>query len=108
MAAPAALAFAVAAALISATAASDADAQSFTVDLSSRGQAFQGVGALSGGGGVTRMLIDYPVDAQADILDMLFGPSGAALQIIKIEIGGDTQSTEGASMSGGSAFHPHA
>ena len=61
---------------------------------------FDGIGALSGGGGVTRLLIDYPAQLQSDILDWLFKPGvGAALQIIKVEIGGDSQSTEGTEQS---------
>ena len=72
------------------------NAQSFDLDVSQRGVEFTGIGALSGGGGVTRLLLDYPSDIQQDILDLLFTPnSGAALQHIKIEMGGDTQSTEG-------------
>jgi hypothetical protein len=55
-----------------------------------------GVGALSGGGGVTRLLIDYPQSIQNDIWDALFKPmAGASPHIIKVEIGGDSQSTEG-------------
>jgi hypothetical protein len=65
---------------------------------------FEGIGALSGGGGVTRLLLDYDPAIQQDILDILFKPNaGASLQIIKVEIGGDTQSTEGTEES-----HMHA
>ena len=57
------------------------------------GAVYEGIGALSGGGGVTRLLIDYPQHIQDDIFDILFKPqAGASLQIIKVEIGGDTQS----------------
>ena len=71
-----------------------------TLDLSARGAPYTGIGALSGGGGVTRLLIDYPPAIQEDIYDILFKPkSGAALQIIKVEIGGDTQTTEGCELS---------
>jgi len=70
------------------------------LDFSNPGASFEGIGALSGGGGVTRLLIDYPAPLQADIFDILFKPNaGAALQIIKVEIGGDTQSTEGTELS---------
>lgn len=49
------------------------------------GVKFNGIGALSGGGGVTRLLVDYPADIQQDILDMLFTPNaGASLQHIKV------------------------
>lgn len=49
---------------------------------------------------MTRLLMDYPLAIQQDIFDILFKPNaGAALQIIKVEIGGDTQSTEGTELS---------
>jgi len=70
------------------------------LNVSALAQAYEGIGALSGGGGVTRLLIDYPPAIQQDILDVLFLPgAGASLQIIKVEIGGDTQSTEGTEQS---------
>ena len=52
------------------------------LDVSQLAQAFEGIGALSGGGGVTRLLIDYPAALQQDIYDILFAPkAGASLQI---------------------------
>ena len=36
------------------------------------GPAFQGIGAISGGGGNSRLLIDYPPRERAQILDYLF------------------------------------
>ena len=70
------------------------------LNVSSLAQSFEGIGALSGGGGVTRLLIDYDEAIQSDIYDILFKPkAGASLQMIKIEIGGDTQSTEGTEAS---------
>jgi hypothetical protein len=64
------------------------------------GRTFGGVGASSGGGGNVRYLIDYPEPARSDILDYLFKPNyGAAIQILKVEIGGDGDSTEGAEAS---------
>jgi galactosylceramidase len=51
---------------------------------------------LSGGGGCSRLLRDYPAEQQAQVLDILFKPEfGANLQILKVEIGGDAQSTDG-------------
>lgn len=68
---------------------------SLALDLSTPGSLFEGVGALSGGGGTSRYLYDYPEAAQEQILDALFDPtSGGALQMLKIEIGGDTWSTQ--------------
>ena len=70
------------------------------LDVSALAQPFEGFGALSGGGGVTRLLLDYEPALQSDILDILFKPNaGASLQMVKIEMGGDTQSTEGTEAS---------
>jgi hypothetical protein len=73
-----------------------AGAGSVPLNFTDLGQGYEGIGALSGGGGVTRLLLDYPPALQQDVLDALFLPgAGASLQMIKVEIGGDTQSTEG-------------
>ena len=49
------------------------------------GRAYEGIGALSGGGGVTRFLIDYPQELQQDIYDIHFKPNaGASLHYIKV------------------------
>ena len=62
----------------------------------SAGRTFGGIGAISGGGGNSRLLTDYPAAEQQQILDYLFKPDyGASLQILKVEIGGDTNSTDG-------------
>ncbi|MBS2966470.1 ricin-type beta-trefoil lectin domain protein [Actinocrinis puniceicyclus] len=75
-------------------------ATSITLNGSSGGRTFDGVGAISGGGGNSRLLIDYPDPQRSDILDYLFKPDyGASAQILKIEIGGDTNSTSGAEPS---------
>jgi hypothetical protein len=64
-------------------------------DADGLGPRFDGVGALSGGGGTSVYLRDYPEAQQTLLLDLLFKPGyGAALQILKVEIGGDSQSTE--------------
>ncbi len=73
---------------------------SITVDGSQPGLTFDGVGAISGGGGNSRLLIDYPEPQRSQLLDYLFKPGyGASLQVLKIEIGGDTNSTDGAEAS---------
>ena len=55
---------------------------------------FDGIGGLSGGGGCSRLLKDYPPEQQSQILDILFKPRfGASLQILKVEIGGGTPLT---------------
>ena len=70
------------------------------VDGASTGLVFGGVGAISGGGGNSRLLIDYPAAERDQILDYLFKPGyGAALQVLKIEIGGDANSTDGSEPS---------
>ncbi|MCQ4080107.1 RICIN domain-containing protein [Streptomyces sp. RB6PN25] len=71
-----------------------------TVDGKGTGRTFDGIGAISGGGGNSRLLIDYPEPERSQILDYLFKPGyGASLQILKVEIGGDTNSTDGAESS---------
>jgi len=71
-----------------------------TIDASKAGPAFQGIGAISGGGGNSRLLIDYPEPQRGQILDYLFKPGyGASLQMLKLEIGGDANSTDGAEPS---------
>jgi len=75
-------------------------ATAITINGASGGRALDGVGAVSGGGGNSRLLIDYPEPQRSDILNYLFKPGyGAAMQILKVEIGGDTNSTSGAEPS---------
>src|SRR5262249_58907435 len=72
-------------------------ATSITISGTATGRVFAGLGAISGGGGNSRLLIDYPEPQRGQVLDYLFKPgAGAALQILKVEIGGDTNSTSGA------------
>jgi hypothetical protein len=61
---------------------------------------YDGVGAVLGGGGNARYLMDYPAAERAQILDYLFKPGyGASLQLLKLEIGGDSNSSDGAEPS---------
>lgn len=61
---------------------------------------YQGTGAILGGGGNARYLMDYKSSQRGQILDYLFKPGyGASLQILKLEIGGGTNSTDGAEPS---------
>jgi hypothetical protein len=70
------------------------------VNGASAGRTFDGIGAISGGGGNSRLLVDYPPAERTAILDYLFEPDyGADLQILKVEIGGDTNSTDGSETS---------
>jgi hypothetical protein len=71
-----------------------------TLDGSGIGRTFDGVGAISGGGGNSRLLYNYPEPYRTQILDYLFKPNyGANLHILKVEVGGDTNSTDGSEPS---------
>jgi galactosylceramidase len=60
------------------------------------GRRFDGIGGLSGGGATSRFLPDYIKPSRSQILDFLFKPGfGASLHILKVEIGGGAQSSEG-------------
>lgn len=76
-----------------------ASQQVIVIDGKDRGRTFDGIGALSAGAS-SRLLIDYPEPQRSEILDYLFKPNfGAALQINKVEIGGDMNSTDGSEPS---------
>jgi hypothetical protein len=80
--------------------AGSAAGTTISVNGASAGRTFGGIGAISGGGGNSRLLADYPPAQQRQILDYLFKPDyGASLQILKVEIGGDTNSTDGSESS---------
>ncbi len=69
------------------------------LDGGSKGRVFDGLGAASAGAS-SRLLIDYPEPQRSEILDYLFKPGyGAALQHLKVEIGADVNSTDGAEPS---------
>lgn len=69
--------------------------QQIIIDQDAKGRVFEGIGALSAGAS-TRLLIDYPEPYRSQILDFLFKPKyGASLQHLKVEIGGDVNSTCG-------------
>lgn len=73
--------------------------QTLVVDGSKTGSVFEGVGALSAGAS-SRLLMDYPEPYRSDILDYLFKPGfGANLWQLKVENGGDVNSTDGAELS---------
>ncbi|XP_030626574.1 galactocerebrosidase [Chanos chanos] len=60
------------------------------------GRRFDGIGGLSGGGATSRLLVNYEEPYRSQILDYLFKPNfGASLHILKVEIGGDAQTTDG-------------
>ena len=73
-------------------------------DVGGVGRLLDGIGGLSGGGATSRLLVNYQEPYRSQILDFLFKPQfGASLHILKVEIGGDAQSTEGTEHS-----HMHA
>ncbi|XP_056666555.1 galactocerebrosidase-like isoform X2 [Monodelphis domestica] len=65
-------------------------------DARGLGRVFDGIGGMSGGGAASRLLVNYPEPHRSEILDYLFKPNfGASLHILKVEIGGDGQTTDG-------------
>ena len=69
--------------------------QEILLDFSKTGRTYEGIGALSAGAS-TRLLMDYPEPYRSQVLDFLFKPKfGASLQHLKVEIGGDVNSTCG-------------
>ncbi|MPV49717.1 hypothetical protein GCG21_06775 [Pseudactinotalea sp. HY160] len=78
----------------------DDDVIDVEVDASVVGRTYDGVGAVSGGGATTRLLLDYPEPQRSQVLDYLFLPGyGASLEMLKVEIGGDTNATDGSESS---------
>ena len=69
------------------------------LDGGDSGRAFEGVGGVSAGAS-SRNLIDYAPKQRDEVLDFLFKPKfGAALQHLKVEIGGGENSTDGSEPS---------
>ena len=63
-----------------------------TLDGRDTGRVFDGVGGISASS--SHLLYDYPEPERSRILDYLFTPGyGASLQILKVEIGSDANST---------------
>ncbi|XP_046350655.2 galactocerebrosidase-like isoform X2 [Haliotis rufescens] len=59
------------------------------------GKRFDGIGGLSGGSATSKLLKAYPDKQRNQVLDILFKPNFAAsLQILKVEIGGDSESSD--------------
>jgi galactosylceramidase len=70
-----------------------------TINPDMPGRIYEGTGALSAGAS-SRLLIDYPEPQRSQILDYLFKPQyGASLNHLKVEIGGDVNSTCGTESS---------
>jgi galactosylceramidase len=76
------------------------DAKYLIDDLDGVWTTFDGIGAISGGGATSKLLVNYAEPHRSNILDYLFKPQFAAsLQILKVEIGGDSQSSDGSESS---------
>ncbi|XP_059210025.1 galactocerebrosidase isoform X2 [Centropristis striata] len=72
----------------------------FLNDKEGLGRVLDGIGGLSGGGATSRLLVNYAEPYRSQILDFLFKPNfGASLHILKVEIGGDAQTTDGTEAS---------
>ena len=76
----------------------------YTINSGNKNRTFDGLGALSGGGATSKLLPEYPeTERSLDldlVLDVLFKPQHlASFQILKVEIGGDSDSTEGSEAS---------
>lgn len=95
------LLYALPAALVGLLVASEAHAQqTVTIDPSDTGSIYEGIGAVSGGGGTSVLLHDYVEPQRSQILDYLFKPNfGAGIQELYVEIGGDGNSTQGSEPS---------
>ena len=75
-------------------------AQTITIRSTDTGSKYEGVGAVSGGGGTSVLLHDYVEPQRSQILDYLFKPNyGAGIQELYVEIGGDGNSTQGSEPS---------
>ena len=70
------------------------------LDLDSPGRRFDGLGGLSAGAS-SRALLDYVEPQRGQLLDYLFAPQqhGFNYQILKLEVGGDCQSSWGTEAS---------
>lgn len=72
----------------------------FVINTAAVGRQLDGFGAISGGGATSRLLFSYPQPQLDEILDYLFKPQyGLSLHHLKVEIGGDGQSSEGVESS---------
>jgi len=75
------------------------DTVSIIINTSLKTDEFDGVGVVSAGAS-SRLLIDYQEPFRGQILDYLFKPNyGASLHHLKVEIGGDINSTDGSEPS---------
>ena len=65
------------------------------IEADAQGRVFDGIGMVNSSG-TSKLLFDYPLAQQKDILDLLFKPNfGAGFTIIKNEIGSDSNTSSG-------------
>ena len=82
------------------SAATTAELDAVATTTNSSAVTFHGIGGISGGGATSALLRPYPAEQRGQILDLLFNTSFAAsLPILKVEIGGDAQTTDGTEAS---------
>ncbi len=69
-------------------------AQTVVISGTTKGERFDGIGAVSGGGATSVLLKDYPEAQRKQVLDLLFKPQfGASLSALMVEVPGDGNST---------------
>jgi len=69
------------------------------IDNNSKGLKFDGIGAVSSAG-TAKLVMDYPEAQKSDIFDLIFKPKwGSSLQELRIQIGGDYNSSASAEAS---------
>ena len=82
--------------LMAAALATSAQAQPLQVSATASGKAFDGIGAVNGGGATSVLLRAYPEPQRTQILDFVFRPKfGASVSTMLVEIPGDGNSTQG-------------
>jgi galactosylceramidase len=79
-----------------ASAAPAPDAQRIVLDGDAGGKRFDGIGVVTGGGGTSVLLKDYPEPQRSQILDLMYKPKfGASVSALYVEIPGDGNATQG-------------
>jgi galactosylceramidase len=72
------------------------DPQRVELRAAAGGKRFDGIGIVTGGGGTSVLLKDYPEPQRSQILDMVYKPKfGASVSALYVEIPGDGNSTQG-------------
>jgi galactosylceramidase len=78
-------------------AAPSPDVQRIVLEGDAGAKRFDGIGVVTGGGGTSVLLKDYPEPQRSQILDLLYKPKfGASVSALYVEIPGDGNATQGA------------